>query len=36
MLDGVVVMKVLIAMLENISGGRIDEAVPYILRICVS
>ena len=36
MLDGVVVMKVLIAMLENIGGGRIDEAVPYILRICVS
>lgn len=35
MLDGVVVMKVLIAMLENLSGGRIDEALPYILRICV-
>ena len=35
MLDGIVMMKVIIAMLENISGGRIDEALPYILKICV-
>ena len=34
-LDGIVVMKVLIAMLENLKG-RIDEALPYILKICVS
>ncbi len=31
-LDGVVLMKVLIAMLENLPG-RIDQAVPYILKI---
>lgn len=30
MLDGIVVMKVLIAMLENLQG-RIDEALPYVL-----
>jgi hypothetical protein len=30
MLDGIVVMKVLIAMLENLSG-KIDEALPYII-----
>ena len=34
MLDGVVVMKVLIAMLENLKG-RIDEALQYILKICI-
>jgi len=27
-------MKVLIAMLENLKG-RIDEALPYILKICM-
>jgi hypothetical protein len=31
MLDGVVVMKVLIAMLENLGNGMINEALPYIL-----
>ena len=34
-LDGIVVMKVLIAILENLKG-RVDEAVLYIMRICVS
>jgi len=33
-LDGIVIMKVLIAMLENLKG-RIDEAIPYILKICI-
>jgi hypothetical protein len=36
MLDGVVVMKVMIAMLENLGGGRINEAVPIIIQVCVS
>jgi len=36
MLDGIVCMKVLIAMLENLGSGTIDEALPYIIRICVS
>jgi hypothetical protein len=36
MLDGVVVMKVLIAMLENLGNGMINEALPYILTICTS
>ena len=34
-IDGIVIMKVLIAMLENLKG-RIDEAIPYILKICVT
>jgi len=34
MLDGVVVMKVLIAMLENLGHGLINEALPLILTIC--
>ena len=33
-LDGIVIMKVLIAMIENLQG-RIDEALPYIVNICV-
>ncbi|CDW76775.1 UNKNOWN [Stylonychia lemnae] len=33
-LDGIVIMKVLIAMLENLKG-RIDEALQYILKICI-
>jgi hypothetical protein len=33
MLDGVVVMKVLMAMLENLKGS-IDEALLYIVKIC--
>jgi len=36
MLDGVVVMKILIAMLENLGNGRINEALPYILTICTN
>ena len=36
MLDGVVVMKVVIAMLENLGNGMINEALPYILTICTS
>lgn len=36
MLDGIVCMKVLIAMLENLGNDTIDEALPYIIRICVS
>jgi hypothetical protein len=35
MLDGVVVMKILIAMVENLRG-RIDEAIPYIIKICMN
>lgn len=34
MLDGVVIMKVLMAMLENLKG-RIDEALPHVLRVCL-
>lgn len=34
-LDGIVIMKIIIAMLENLQN-RIDEAMPYILRICVN
>lgn len=34
MLDGIVIMKVLIAMLENMRG-KIDEAVPLIISICM-
>ena len=34
MLDGVVIMKVLMAMLENLKG-LIDEALPHVLRICL-
>jgi hypothetical protein len=34
-LDGVVVMKVLIAMIENLKG-RIDEAILYIIKICMN
>ena len=33
-LDGIVVLKVLIAMLENLKG-KIDEALPYIIKLCV-
>jgi hypothetical protein len=36
MLDGVVVMKVIIAMLENLGNGMINEALPYILKLCTS
>ena len=32
-IDGIVIMKVVIAMLENLKG-RIDEALPYVLKIC--
>jgi hypothetical protein len=35
MLDGVVIMKVLMAMLENLKG-QIDEAIPHVLRVCLS
>jgi hypothetical protein len=35
MLDGVVVLKVLIAMLENIGEARINDALPYIVNICL-
>lgn len=35
MLDGIVVLKVLIAMLENIGEGRINDALPYIVKICL-
>ncbi len=31
MLDGVVVLKVLIAMLENLGEGRLNEALPLIV-----
>ena len=34
MLDGICVMKVLIAMLENLGNGRINEALPLILKVC--
>lgn len=34
-LDGVVLMKVLIALLENLPA-RIDEALPYLLRLCLA
>lgn len=34
-LDGIVAFKVIIAMLENLLG-RIDQALPLILQICVS
>ena len=34
MLDGIVVMKVLMAMLENLGNGRINEALPLIVRVC--
>lgn len=34
MIDGIVIMKVLIAMLENLKG-RIDEAIPYIIKIAM-
>lgn len=33
--DGIVIMKILIAMLENLQG-KIDEAIPYIIKICMS
>ena len=35
-LDGVVVMKVLVDMLEYIGNGMINEALPFILTICTS
>lgn len=35
MIDGVVVLKVLIAMLENIGENRIVDALPYIVNICL-
>lgn len=31
-IDGIVIMKIMIAMLENLQG-KIDEALPYILKI---
>lgn len=34
-LDGIVIMKIVIAMLENLKG-KIDEALPYILKICMN
>lgn len=34
-LDGIVLMKVLIAMIENLKG-MIDEALPFVLKICVA
>jgi hypothetical protein len=34
MLDGIVVMKILISMLENLGNGRINEALPIIIKIC--
>jgi hypothetical protein len=33
-LDGIVAMKILIAMIENLRG-KIDEAIPYIIKICI-
>jgi hypothetical protein len=33
-LDGVIAMKVLLAMVENLRG-KIDEAIPYIIKICM-
>lgn len=35
MIDGIVIMKILIAMLENLKG-QIDEALPYIIKIAMS
>ncbi len=34
MLDGIIIMKVLIAMLENLGNGRINEALPMIIKVC--
>lgn len=34
MLDGICVMKVLIAMLENLGNGQINEALPLIVKVC--
>jgi hypothetical protein len=34
MLDGIVIMKVLIAMLENLGNGRMNEALPLIVKVC--
>ena len=33
--DGIAAMKIIIAMLENLQG-RIDEALPYILKLCIN
>jgi hypothetical protein len=35
MLDGIVIMKVLIAMLENTGQGRLNDAVPSVVKICL-
>lgn len=32
--DGIVVMKVIIAMLENLQG-RIDDALGYLMKVCI-
>ena len=34
MLDGVVVMKVLIAMLENLGNGMLNGYLPLIIQTC--
>lgn len=34
-LDGVIILKIVIAMLENLTG-EIDEALPIIIRICAN
>lgn len=33
-IDGIVIMKILIAILENLQG-RVDEALPYIIKIAM-
>jgi hypothetical protein len=33
-IDGIVIMKILIAMLENLKG-KIDEALPYIIKLAM-
>lgn len=35
MIDGIVVMKILIAMLENLKG-QVNEALPYIIKIAMT